>query len=153
MSADYFILPSACTNAPSCPIIQHDEDDGSNNDVDDAIPSSTSCSDKAQVELEAALVVIPIVVFFLGLGAGFLGGKYIYESKSSSTVTNTVSDYNAGMNSAGIGSGSSSGGSNSIRGKNRNRMKDEDSESTNPMNPSSSIELLTKGGRSSVEVL
>jgi hypothetical protein len=71
LSPDYFILPSSCTNALACPIL----------DNADAIPGaqSESCD---TTEMEAALIWVPIVLFVVGLAGGLLGGKYYYEASS-----------------------------------------------------------------------
>lgn len=147
LSADYFILPSACIDAPSCPIIQHDEDDNSSdNDDTAAAASSSSCSDKKEVELTAALVVVPILALAIGLGAGFFGGKHIYERKPTSMVIadDTTSQYNVSPDGT------------SKKNMNRVKYSNSDRESTNPMNTSSSIELLTTrdgSSRNNMEVL
>ena len=135
LSADYFTLPLACVNAPSCPILNHtsDDDDGGGGGDNSDSSSCPKSSDKMEVELEAALVVVPIIVLMVGLGMGFLGGKYLYEPKPNSTNINN----NVVMKSE------DKGGTRS-----RNRNKDDDRESMNPMNPSSAIELLARDGRS-----
>ena len=131
LSADFFTLPSACIDAPSCPIIYHND-----SDTDDDTSSTTSCpptaSDKTEVELTAALIVVPIIVIMIGLGVGFLGGKYYYERRFTSRGDNMS------MNEF-VHKKNSSSNSNS-KGKNEEDCVG-DGESLNPMNPPRSVAL------------
>ena len=89
LSADYFKLPPACTNAPICPIIDH-----ATTRDDDTIAGGTQSDSCDESEFEAAKVVILMIVFIVDAGGGILSGKHMYKRKLNVTRVSSRGNIN-----------------------------------------------------------